>query len=75
MSEQRGQLREIKAADASSQTEERIITSEAGIRLLGASFCLLLFLSLAFTCCLTEAALVNFRKSPPVGSASSSATG
>jgi hypothetical protein len=46
MSEQRGQLREIKTADESSQAGQRVITSEAGIRLLGASvlsFALLVF--------------------------------
>jgi hypothetical protein len=46
MSEQRGQLRGIKAADESSQAGQPIITSEASIRLLGASvlsFALLVF--------------------------------
>lgn len=46
MSEQRGQLQGIKAADGSRQAGQRIITSEASIRLLGASvlsFTLLVF--------------------------------
>jgi hypothetical protein len=46
MSEQRGQLREIKAADEPRQAGQRIVTSEAGMRLVGASvlsFALLVF--------------------------------
>jgi hypothetical protein len=46
ISGQQGQLREIKATDKSSRAGQQAITSEAGIRLLGASvlsFALLVF--------------------------------
>jgi hypothetical protein len=48
MSEQRGQLREIKAADESSQGGQRAIPSEADIRLLGASVLSLALLVFGF---------------------------
>jgi len=46
MGEQQGQLREMKAADESSPPGQRVIPSEANVRLLGAS--VLSFALLAF---------------------------